>query len=71
MIKKVFDSGITIDWAWVWEDMAFNKDPLVSLDFVKKHMAPHYKKIADLLRDNGVTTVIVDSDGNVNDLTPI
>ena len=34
-------------------------------------MAPRYRKIADLLRDNEVTAIIVDSDGNIEELIPI
>jgi len=71
MIKKVFAAGITLDWVWVWEDMAYNKGSLVSPNFVKKYMAPRYRKVVDLLRDNGVTAIIVDSDGNVEELIPI
>lgn len=71
MIKKVFDSGITIDWAWIWEDIAYNKGSLISTEFIKKYMVPHYKKIVNLLRNNGVTVIILDSDGNVDALIPI
>ncbi len=71
MIGKVFAAGITLDWVWIWEDMAYNGGPLVSPEFVKKYMAPRYRKIADLLRDNGVTAIIVDSDGDVEELIPI
>jgi uroporphyrinogen decarboxylase len=71
MIKKVFASGITIDWVWVWEDMAFNKGSLISPSFVKKYMAPRYKKITSLLQQHGVTAIILDSDGNTEELIPI
>jgi uroporphyrinogen decarboxylase len=71
MLKKVFAEGVTLDWVWLWEDMCFNKGPLVSPQFVKKHMAPRYRKVVDLLRQNGVEALILDCDGNVDELLPI
>ena len=71
MLKKVFSSGVTLDWVWLWEDMCYNKGSLVSPTFVKKHMVPRYRKIVDLLLDNGVTALILDSDGNTEELLPI
>lgn len=71
MLKKVFDAGITLDYAWIFEDMAYNHSSLVSPDFVKKYMVPRYKKIVDFLRNNGVDIIILDSDGNINELIPI
>ena len=71
MAKKVFEAGITLDWVWIWEDMAFNKGPLVSPKFVKEFMVPRYRKVVDLLRNNGVEALILDCDGNVDELLPI
>ena len=71
MAKKVFAAGVTLDWVWLWEDMAFNKGPLVSPEFVRKHMVPRYKPVVRYLRDNGVSALILDCDGNVDELMPI
>lgn len=71
MAKKVFDSGVTLEWVWIWEDMCFNKGPLVSPEFVKKMMVPRYRKVVDLLRDNEVDALILDCDGNIDELLPI
>ena len=70
-IKQVFDAGITIDWAFIWEDMCYNKGSLVSPKFVKEVMAPHYRKVIEYLRNHGVAMVMLDCDGNTNDLLPI
>jgi uroporphyrinogen-III decarboxylase len=69
--RKVIDSGILLDFAWIWEDMCFNKGPLVSPAFVKDFLAPRYRKVIDLLRENGTHTVMVDCDGNIDLLLPI
>jgi uroporphyrinogen decarboxylase len=69
--RKVFDAGVTLEWVWIWEDMCFNKGPMVSPEFVKKVMVPRYRKVVDLLRDNGVEALILDCDGNIEELLPI
>ena len=71
MAKKVFDAGITLEWVWIWEDMCFNKGPLVSPTWVKRNMVPRYRKVVDLLRDNNVDALILDCDGNIDELLPI
>jgi uroporphyrinogen decarboxylase len=71
MARKVFEAGITLDWVWIWEDMCFNKGPLVSPEFVRRVMVPRYRKVVDLLRSNDVAALILDSDGNIEELLPI
>jgi hypothetical protein len=71
MLKKVYASGVTLDWVWIWEDMAFNKGSLVNPTFVKKYMVPRYKPVVQLLRDNGCSALILDCDGNCEELIPL
>lgn len=71
MLREVFNRGITLDWVWLWEDMCYNKGSLVSPAFVKKTMVPRYRKVVDLLLNNGVKALILDSDGNTEELLPI
>jgi hypothetical protein len=71
MLKKVFDAGVSLDWVWLWEDMCFNKGPLVSPQFVRKVMVPRYRPVIDLLRSHGVSALILDCDGNIDELLPI
>lgn len=70
MLKKVFATGVTLEWVWIWEDMAFNKGSLVNPEFVRKHMVPRYKPVVQLLRDNGVDALILDCDGDCRELIP-
>jgi len=62
---------IKIDFALFWEDMAYKTGSLVSLDFVRKYMLPHYKKVTELLRSHGVDIITLDSDGNIEELIPL
>ena len=71
MLKRVFDSGVTLEWVWLWEDMAYNTGPLVSPAWVKEHMVPRYRPVVDMLRNNGVDALILDCDGNLDSLLPI
>jgi uroporphyrinogen decarboxylase len=71
MLKKVFASGVDLDWVWFFEDICYKNGPLVSPEFVNKHMAPRYRRVVDLARGNGVEVIIMDSDGQVAQLLPI
>ena len=61
---------IRFDFAHFWEDMAYKTGSLVSMEFVKKYMMPHYKKVTELLHSSGVEIITLDSDGNINELIP-
>ena len=71
MANRVFEAGVTLEWVWLWEDMCCKTGSLVSPAFVRKHMVPRYRKVVDLLRENGVDAIIVDCDGNIDELLPI
>ncbi len=71
LLKKVFDSGLKLEWVWVWEDICYNKGPLISPKFFREFMTPRYKKITELLHSNGVDAIILDSDGNLDELMPL
>jgi hypothetical protein len=71
MLKKVFATGVTLEWVWLWEDMAYNKASLVSPSFVKKYMVPRYKRVVEVLKENKVDALILDCDGNIDELMPI
>lgn len=59
------------DFAEFWEDMAYKSGPLVSPAMYRKVALKHYQRITDLLRKYGVDIVLLDSDGNVDELIPI
>ncbi len=70
IIKRVV-KDIKVDEADYWEDMAYKAGPLISPDMVKKYMVPRYKKITELLHQNGIDIIYVDSDGNIEKLIPL
>jgi hypothetical protein len=69
VIKRAVEE-VQLDFAHFWEDMAYNKGPLISPKLFRQWMTPRYKRITDFLRKHGIDIVIVDCDGNILDLIP-
>jgi len=67
--RVVFD--VQFDFAVMWEDMAYKTASLISPAHVRELMVPNYRKITDLLHEAAVDTVMLDSDGNVEELIPL
>ncbi len=70
-IRPALEQIPDIDYAVMWEDMCFKSGPLLSPAHFRKWMAPQYRKITGLLREHGVTTIIVDCDGNHDQLNAL
>jgi hypothetical protein len=64
-------SRVTIDCAHFWEDMAYRTGPLISPATFRTFMMPAYQKVTRFLKDHGVSVILVDSDGNVDQLIPL
>jgi uroporphyrinogen decarboxylase len=69
-IKRVV-KDLRVDRALFWEDMAFRSGPLISPAMFRKFMVPRYRKVTDLLLSSGIDIIMVDSDGNINELIPL
>ncbi len=60
-----------IDCGVWWEDMCFNKGPLVSPRWFDEHMVPEYRRTTKLLREGcGCEFHQLDCDGNIHALVP-
>ena len=70
VVKRVV-KDIRVDQAVYWEDMCYKAGPLISPDMFRKFMMPRYKELNDLLRSNDVDIIWLDSDGNLEQLTPL
>jgi uroporphyrinogen decarboxylase len=62
---------VPFDFAVMWEDMAYKTASLISPQHVRELMLPNYRKITDLLHRAGVDVIMLDSDGNVEELIPL
>lgn len=61
-----------IDLGHWWEDMCYNKGPLISPKLFAKYMVPRYKRITDFLRNEcGCEFNMLDCDGNIHELVPL
>jgi uroporphyrinogen decarboxylase len=64
-------NDVQVDCAHFWEDMAYRTGPLISPAAFREFMTPCYKKITGFLKDRGVRIILVDSDGNLDELIPL
>lgn len=55
----------------IWEDISFGKGSMISVDMVKEFMCPYIKRIADFLKSRGVKIILLDTDGDCNELIPV
>ena len=71
ILKKTVNEVEDIDFVCFWEDMAYKTAPLVSPRMFRDFMLPNYKKVTSFLRDKGIDILLVDSDGNIEELIPL
>jgi len=57
---------IRVDYGAGWEDMCFRQGAIISPAMVRKFLVPNYRRISDLLRENGCDIIYTDCDGNIN-----
>ncbi len=59
-----------VDLAWWWEDMCYNRGPLLSPRLFRELMIPRYKNITRALRGRGIDINVLDCDGRIHELAP-
>ena len=59
------------DTFWFWEDMAYKSGPLVGPELFRKFALPHYQRVCEWLRSQGIRHIGLDSDGNIDALIPL
>ena len=64
-------SDVQFDFAIMWEDMAYKTASLISPAHVRELMLPNYRRVTDLLHSAGIDVIMLDSDGNVEELLPL
>ena len=73
-IIRVFERAlaeVTPDYMLFWEDLAFKTGPLLSPDQFRRFFLPHYKRVIEHFRGHGIEMFMVDSDGNLDAITPL
>ena len=69
-VEAVLRDGAKFDYAHFWEDICFKNGPLIAPAVFYAKVAPHYRRITDLLLKHGVDIVSVDCDGKIDALIP-
>lgn len=67
----LFLDKMEIDYPTFWEDIAYNQASLISPRIFREFMIPRYRQVVDLLHSHGVDMIIVDCDGNIQELLPL
>ena len=62
---------VEIDVAHIWEDISATKGSMVSPATFREFMTPYYKQITDFLKGHGVDVILVDTDGQCEELIPL
>jgi uroporphyrinogen decarboxylase len=70
-LQRILETGGQFDACAMWEDMCYNAGPLLSPKHFKQYLAPHYRRIADLLHTHGIDVIWVDCDGKIDALLPL
>ena len=71
LIHRALDEVPDIDYASVWEDMAMKTGPLISPALFREFMMGPLKRVTSRLNESGIDLIMVDSDGNVDELIPL
>jgi uroporphyrinogen decarboxylase len=59
---------VEFDLIECWEDMASKNGSLISPQMFREFMTPCFRKIAAFAKSHGIKTILVDSDGYIDDL---
>lgn len=69
IIRRVL-KDVRVDFTTWWEDMCYNRGPLLSVHHFEAFMVPRYRRVTEVLKEYGVTVNILDCDGDVSKLIP-
>ena len=60
-----------VDLFIFWEDISAGSGSMVSPAMIREYMLPYYKRITDFLKEHGVNTIFVDTDGDCAEIIPL
>ena len=69
LFGRVFKQIIP-DFITLGEDMAYKNGSMISPSMIEEFIYPAWKKIIDFCKSKGVKNIILDSDGNIQDVLP-
>ena len=60
-----------IDLFIFWEDISAGSGSMVSPAMIREYMLPYYRRMTGFLKEHGVKTIFVDTDGDCLDIVPL
>ena len=60
-----------IDAVHIWEDMSTGTSSMISPQIFAEFMTPYYKRMTSFLKSKGVDIILLDTDGDCNELIPL
>ncbi|MHB1484697.1 MAG: uroporphyrinogen decarboxylase family protein [Saccharofermentanales bacterium] len=69
VIEEVL-KDVQIDHVQIWEDVSFGSGCMLSDEIMREFMLPYYKRFTGFLKQHGVKSIFVDTDGNCNKIIP-
>ena len=70
-IDRALNEIPDIDCATIWEDMAMKTASLISPNLFREFMMEPLKRVTRRLNESGIKIIMVDSDGNLDQLIPL
>jgi uroporphyrinogen decarboxylase len=70
-IFEIITRDVQVDMIHIWEDMSGKQGSLISPAFICEFMLPNYKRIRDFADAHGIPIMVVDTDGNCEELIPL
>jgi len=64
-------SEVDVDLFVVWEDISAGTGSMVSPGMIREFMLPYYRRLTGFLKQHGVKTIFVDTDGDCFELIPL
>jgi uroporphyrinogen decarboxylase len=61
-------SQFHLDYALIWEDMAYKNGSMISPKTFRRFMMPYYQELTHFFHNHGVHKIFVDCDGNIIEL---
>ena len=71
VIWRKMIQDVAFDLIECWEDMASKHGALISSEMFREFMSPNYEKIASFAKEHEIESVLVDSDGYIDDLAEV
>jgi len=71
VLKIAREMGVTFDYSMMWEDICFNRGPLIGPQMFREICGRFYRRVTDLLARYGCKIVMLDCDGQIDALIPV